>query len=167
MQINTQCVLPEVFGILSNENFWNTMRRLTQIKLKSLGKIPAYTKEFSVSLTLLSTKKMQEINYRYRGVDAPTDVLSFPMWEDKNGNYVPPEDWEELPLGDIVICPDVVIKNASDNGKQPYEELALVFFHSVLHLIGYDHDTEKRKDEMWTLQDELTTSLKEEFCNGK
>ena len=157
--------LPAVFGIKDNGKFLAAAEKTAQSKLEELFLIPQHTKEISVSLTFLDSSAMQETNMRYREIDAPTDVLSFPMWEDENGYYTPPEGWGELPLGDIVICPEVVVKNAQDNKKHPYEEFALVFFHSVLHLTGYDHDTEERKKEMWALQDELVASLVKELNN--
>ncbi|MEG1799913.1 MAG: rRNA maturation RNase YbeY, partial [Synergistaceae bacterium] len=68
---------------------------------------------------------------------------------------VPPSDWETLPLGDIMVCPDVVAKNASENNRTEEEETVLVISHGLLHLIGRDHDTEEREATMWREQDAL------------
>jgi probable rRNA maturation factor len=108
--------------------------------------------EAEVSIAFVSAPDMQEKNYTYRGIDEPTDVLSFPMWEDQNGVFLPPSDWDVLPLGDILICEDVVRENAHQNGTSYVEELYLMVAHGFLHLLGMDHDTEERQQKMWLLQ---------------
>ncbi len=74
------------------------------------------------------------------------------MWEDQNGVFLPPSDWDVLPLGDILICEDVVRENAHQNGTSYVEELYLMVAHGFLHLLGMDHDTEERQQKMWLLQ---------------
>ena len=152
------------FKIKDTAKFFFAAEKLAAEKLARLGLIPDSAKEITVSLSFLDKTEMQTLNFKYRDTDTATDVLSFPLWEDENGHFAPPEDWTELPLGDIAVCPEVVISNAAENGKEPYEELALVIFHSILHLTGYDHDTEERKNEMWTLQDELTAAFVKELA---
>lgn len=113
----------------------------------------AYEK-ISVSLSFMGEREIGELNERYRDIAEPTDVLSFPLWEEE-GVFIAPEGWEELPLGDVVVSPSCVRKNA-ENQKVDYNyEIALVIIHGVLHLIGYDHDTEDRKSEMWREQEVL------------
>ncbi len=151
------------FKIKDTSKFLLAAEKLAAEKLAQLKLIPDTAKEITVSLNFLDKTEMQTLNFKYRDTAAATDVLSFPLWEDENGHFAPPEDWTELPLGDIVVCPETVISNAKENNKEPYEELALVIFHSILHLTGYDHDTEERKNEMWTLQNELTAAFVKEL----
>ena len=127
--------------------------------VRQKGSIPAISEDVEISLTFVPKDAMADLNKKYREVEGPTDVLSFPMWEDEKGSFAPPNDWETLQLGDIVVCPDIVAKNAADNGKSFAEETALVTFHGCLHLIGYDHYTDERRDEMWREQDAMVAAL--------
>lgn len=121
--------------------------------------IPPLTKDIEISLAFVDKTTIADMNLRYREVEGPTDVLSFPMWEGECGAFQPPEDWETLQLGDIIVCPDVVAANAADNGKTFAEEVSLVIFHGCLHLVGYDHDTDERRGEMWREQDAMMAAL--------
>jgi probable rRNA maturation factor len=71
----------------------------------------------------------------------PTDVLSFPLDDDEEGTRV---------LGDVVICPAVATRN---NAVDPEAELRLLIVHGVLHLLGYDHEEDVDKAEMWARQE--------------
>lgn len=160
MKINCRNLeLLNSFTDISVEKFCISVAAVGQSKLDELSLIPAKVLKVDIALTFLAPDKIQKINMQYRQVDAPTDVLSFPIWEDKNGKFMPPQDWEELPLGDLLVCPECVAKNANDNGKRFDQELALVLFHGMLHLCGYDHDTKERQAEMWQLQDEMVGKL--------
>lgn len=106
----------------------------------------------TVALSFVSDDEIRELNAKYRDVDEPTDVLSFPMWEE-NGSFCPPDDWEEIPLGDVVVSIDRVRSAALENGSTEEAELPLIAAHGILHLIGYDHDTDERREEMWAIQE--------------
>lgn len=138
-----------------NDAFISKLEEIYTAALKDEKSIPSLAADVEVSLTFLNPQKMAEINCEYRDVSEPTDVLSFPMWEDEDGCFVPPDDWEVIPLGDIMVCPDVVEKNAAENGRTFLEETVLVISHGLLHLMGRDHDTEERKNEMWAEQNML------------
>ncbi|MCF7935382.1 MAG: rRNA maturation RNase YbeY [Synergistales bacterium] len=104
-----------------------------------------------VALVILPPAEVQDINEQYRGFDEPTDVLSFPLWEN-NGSFSPPLDWAEVPLGDIVLCPAVIRENAAFHQVQLVQESLLVLIHGFLHLLGWDHDTSEREAAMWKVQ---------------
>ncbi len=114
--------------------------------------------ELSVSVSLVSRDAMSELNRRHRHVQGPTDVLSFPLWETE-GRFAPPPEWMSVPLGDIVICTDVVEGNAQANGCSFAEEFFLVMIHGLLHLFGMNHDTLESKERMWRLQQYLLESM--------
>ena len=78
-----------------------------------------------LSVALLKESKMQELNRMYRGKDEPTNVLSFKE--------------EEFGLGELVLCPAVIRKNAAKYGITFKAELCRIFIHGLLHLLGYDH----------------------------
>lgn len=122
-----------------------------------IGSSGIYTGDAKVALSFVSDEAMRELNLKYRGVDSSTDVLSFPLWEE-GGVFAPPEGWEVLPLGDVVISPEYVRENAEKNdlgtGKAD-KEFILMIVHGTLHLVGYDHDTDERRAEMWRIQDGL------------
>ena len=107
--------------------------------------------EAEVSVILTDNEGIHEINRDYRQIDAPTDVLSFPMVdferesdfshvEDAAEDYFDPETGE-LVLGDIIISVEKVIEQAEKYGHSQERELAFLVAHSMLHLLGYDHMT--------------------------
>ncbi len=99
----------------------------------SLELINTLTKALSkknVELILTDNESIQAINKTFRGIDAPTDVLSFPSAdEDKRS-----------PLGSIVIADGFVKDAAKRYGHTPQEEFTLLYIHGLLHLLGYDHE---------------------------
>lgn len=105
--------------------------------------------EAEVSITLTDNEAIREINREQRGIDNPTDVLSFPMveyetpadfafLEEEGADCFHPESGE-LMLGDIVISMDRVISQAEEYGHSMRREYAFLIAHSMLHLLGYDH----------------------------
>lgn len=107
------------------------------------------------SLVYVTPEEIQNLNAKYRDMDRPTDVLSFPLWEEE-GVFVPPsfEGVEELVLGDIVVCPDVVNQQAMEAGVSALRETLLVVIHGFFHLIGFDHVTDEERERMWVLQED-------------
>ncbi len=106
--------------------------------------------EAEVSVTLVDNESIHEINREYRGVDAPTDVLSFPMIEySRPGDFSGIEDYDdnfnpdsgEVLLGDIVLSLPKVREQAKAYGHSLKREFAFLIVHSMLHLLGYDHMT--------------------------
>ena len=100
-----------------------------------------------VAVTLTDNDGIHEINLSERGIDSPTDVLSFPMMDfDK-----PPQDYfnpdtGELLMGDIVISLEKVASQAKEYGHSEKREIAFLVAHSCLHLFGFDHmDIEERR----------------------
>jgi probable rRNA maturation factor len=82
-----------------------------------------------IELILTDNDEIAQINREFRNIDKPTDVLSFPS-----------DPFPGAPLGSIVISVDKVASVASELGHKEEEELALLFIHGVLHLLGYDHE---------------------------
>lgn len=112
----------------------------TQAKgiLKNLN-CPA--KDLSVLLT--DDSEIHQLNREYRGVDRPTDVLSFSQQEGEFPSIAP-----DL-LGDVVISLETAKKQAVEQGHSLEEELFILLAHGILHLLGYDHET-SRKDRAFT-----------------
>ncbi|MBT9779602.1 rRNA maturation RNase YbeY [Clostridium sp. MCC353] len=121
--------------------------------------------EAEVNVILTDNREIQEINKEHRGIDAPTDVLSFPLVdyetpadfdhvEDYVEDYFDP-DTGELLLGDIVVSVDKVEEQAEKYGHSTTRELAFLVAHSMLHLCGYDHMDEEERLEMEAKQREI------------
>ena len=124
--------------------------------------------EAEVSLLLTTNDQIQELNMEFRGIDRPTDVLSFPMIEyPAPGEFGFLEDREdcfdpesgELSLGDIVISKDRVTAQAQEYGHSVLREYAFLIVHSVLHLTGYDHIEDPQRQEMESVQREIMQRL--------
>ena len=104
---------------------------------------------------LQQNEEIRKLNRSARGLDRPTDVLSFPMLEyDRPGDFLwlesEPQDafnpeTGELMLGDIVISKDRVLAQAEEYGHSPVREYAFLIAHSMLHLFGYDHMEEEER----------------------
>jgi len=86
----------------------------------------------SATIAFVSDKTMRQLNRQFRGVNKATDVLSFPT-----------EDGDEKNLGDIAISVDTATTQAKQNGLTLDEEVAQLILHGLLHLSGYDHETDK------------------------
>ncbi len=121
--------------------------------------------ECEVSVILTDNDMIHDINLSERGIDKPTDVLSFPMVDFDEPNdlsyaekypqdYFNPETGELL-LGDIVISLEKVASQAKEYGHSDKREIAFLVAHSCLHLFGYDHIDEADRVKMESLQNEI------------
>jgi probable rRNA maturation factor len=99
----------------------------------------------SLSIVVTGDAQMQELNRQYRGIHAPTDVLSFAS------NEIDPDTGESY-LGDILISYPRALEQAQAGGHPVADELALLAVHGALHLLGYDHDLPAEKERMWARQ---------------
>lgn len=106
-----------------------------------------------VTIRIVSTEEMTQLNKKFRYKDGATNVLSFP--------FEMPEEVEiEVPiLGDIVICADVVNKEANEQGKAPDAHWAHMVVHGIFHLLGYDHQTDQEANIMESLEVEILENL--------
>ena len=94
-----------------------------------------------ISVTFVDKEEIHDLNNQYRGVDSPTDVLSFPQFDDFDD--LPEEG--DICLGDVVICTDKAKEQAEEFGHTFEREIIYLFVHSILHLLGYDHMDEDEK----------------------
>lgn len=128
------------------------IEKRAEATIKEVLKIEDIKEQTEVSLTLVDKDKIHELNKDYRGVDRPTDVLSFPMGESFPGE-------ERLILGDIVICLDIAAAQAEDFGHSLERELMYLICHSTLHLLGYDHIEDDDKKLMRSREKEVMKNL--------
>jgi probable rRNA maturation factor len=105
-----------------------------------------------ITVVLDDDVHIQNLNLQFLGIDAPTDVLSFPSDE------IDPET-ENRYLGDIIISYPRAVAQAQAAGHSVESELQLLVVHGTLHLLGYDHAEENEKRNMWEVQRNILTSL--------
>ena len=116
----------------------------------------AVPREVEISLTWTDDVRMQELNAQWRGIDAPTDVLSFPI--DDPFDVDVPDDMP-LELGDIVIDPAQIARQAPDFDNDAATECRLMLVHGLLHLLGYDHIEDDEARRMEEREEELLREL--------
>jgi probable rRNA maturation factor len=105
-----------------------------------------YNNDVEVSVTLTDNENIQDLNLRFRGIDAPTDVLSFPLFDFEGETDEPPVDEIQNMLGDIVLNLERTRAQAEEYGHSFDREAAFLTVHSMLHLLGYDHETSEEDD---------------------
>jgi probable rRNA maturation factor len=116
-------------------------------ELKKMGLLPARFKE--IHLAFVSLDEIRRLNKQYRGKNRPTDILSF-------AGFTPEE------MGELVLCVDVLRAQARDHKLSMGEELGYMLIHGVLHLLGYDHETnEKEAEAMFAIQDKVFARLRQ------
>lgn len=113
-------------------------------------------KRCEISVTFVDLDEIHELNKQYRGVDKPTDVLSFPQFDDLEEEI--PEVCE-ICLGDVVICEQKAREQAEEFGHSFERELVYLFTHSVLHLLGYDHMEDNEKKAMREREEEIMKQI--------
>lgn len=124
------------------------LKQAAQMTLQHLG-TPS---ESNLTVVLTDDTQMRQLNYQYRGIDAPTDVLAFPS------DYIDPETQAHY-LGDILISVQRAQAQAFVEQHPLEEELQLLIVHGTLHLLGFDHQTEEATLQMWQVQGEILRSL--------
>ncbi len=119
-----------------------------------------------INVLVTNDKGIRAINLAGRQIDAPTDVLSFPMFSLEAGN--PPENWESYidvetglcPLGDMAISLERAIAQAKEFGHSTRREIGYLTIHSMLHLLGYDHlDDGPQKAQMRAREEAIANQI--------
>ncbi len=117
-----------------------------------------------VDVLLTNDARIHELNREQRGIDRPTDVLSFPAFDLQPGTLPEPADADPgsglVPLGDMVVSLERAAAQAKEYGHSNRRELAYLTVHSVLHLLGYDHlDEGPQKAQMRAKEEEILEKL--------
>ncbi|WP_133499537.1 rRNA maturation RNase YbeY [Cognatilysobacter terrigena] len=109
----------------------------------------------SLAIRIVAPDEGRKLNRTYRGKDYATNVLSFPA-ERPQGL---PDDVELPDLGDLVICADVVAREAAEQGKKPADHYAHLTVHGVLHLLGWDHQEDDEAEAMESRESAILAGL--------
>ena len=107
--------------------------------------------EVEMTVRIVDEAESHELNLNYRGKDRPTNVLSFP--------FECPDEVELPLLGDLVICRQVVEREAQEQDKPLMAHWAHMVVHGSLHLLGYDHIEDDEAEEMESLETQIMTGL--------
>lgn len=108
----------------------------------------------AVSVIFVNDEQIHEINRDYRGIDRPTDVISFALRDDQSeGDYVEEE------LGDIFINIDAARRQAEEYGHSEKREICFLFTHGLLHLCGFDHQSPEDEKEMISYQKKILDDM--------
>jgi probable rRNA maturation factor len=131
------------------------IRTAVKETLKYCGKNP---EEFSLDVSILDKEAMRAVNLKYRGKDKSTDVLSFPLGI--NGKWDIDPETDTFLLGDTLISIDDASNQALAYGHSLLRETAFLTVHSVLHLLGFDHETSQAdEDQMFAIQDDVMKKI--------
>ena len=101
---------------------------------------------------------MRQLNVLYRGIDKPTDVLSFAFLDERE-DLLLTANGAVFPLGDIVISAETAIRQAEEYGHCFKREMIFLFVHGMLHLLGYDHEEEQDRSAMRETEDRVMEKL--------
>ena len=117
--------------------------------------LPEFQDHSEITIRIVDEAESQGLNHQYRGKDYPTNVLSFPA-------DVPPYVTEEMDfplLGDLVICAQVVIREANEQNKTQQAHWAHMLVHGTLHLLGYDHIEDIEAEQMEAIEIEILQKM--------
>lgn len=120
--------------------------------IENCTKVIPLDEDIELSVIFTGNRKTRILNQRFRNIDTPTDVLSFPM------NSVNPETNTKY-IGDIVISIPKALNQARFYKNSFSDEISLLLTHGFLHLVGKDHDTKSKKKTMWLLQDLILENI--------
>lgn len=131
------------------------LRRLVKRAVLAVLDFEDFGRRAEVSVTFTDNKGIHALNREYRNVDRPTDVLSFPLSDGEDYDT----DGDAVLLGDIVISLERAQTQAEEYGHSFEREVAFLTVHSMLHLLGYDHETSPEDErDMFARQDEILIS---------
>lgn len=135
--------------------------------LQAVARLNDLAAEAEVDVTIVDDAEIHELNREYRGMDKPTDVLSFALDEDNEDSDEPEllGAPEEHLYGDIIISAETALRQAEEYGHGLERELTYLAVHGMFHLLGYDHMTEAEKAVMRAKEEEAlrAINLSEEF----
>ena len=121
------------------------MRALIEKAVRGTLACEKFERDVVVSVTFTDNEGIREKNREFRDIDRATDVLSFPMYDMRNGDV--PHPGMECELGDIVLSLERAAEQAVEFGHSYERECAFLTVHSMLHLLGYDHVNSEEEDE--------------------
>ncbi|ADH60697.1 protein of unknown function UPF0054 [Thermoanaerobacter mathranii subsp. mathranii str. A3] len=139
------------------------LEELIEKVIKTVLEVEEVIDNVEVSVSFVDNEEMRKLNKYYRGIDKPTDVLSFPLAEFEETydkiEKIDQESEEVQPIGDIVISLEKALEQSMEYGHSFEREVAYLTAHSMLHLLGYDHQTEEERKIMRQKEEEIMARL--------
>ncbi len=145
------------------EKYRKELQEVAEAACKKLGVLP---EDVDVEINTISREEIQELNREERGIDKVTDVLSFqnledisfPFNKDDYPDDINPED-DAVLLGEIFVCVEKAVEQAEEYDHSIEREMSFLCCHGMLHLFGYDHDTEEKEKQMNDLCEEILEGI--------
>lgn len=147
LYIDLQIACENSENLPSEQQFYTWVHKALAVEAKT-DDFP----ESEITIRIVDEAESHELNLTYRGKDKPTNVLSFP--------FEVPEGIEMPLLGDLIICRQVMEKEAEEQGISLESHWAHLAIHGTLHLLGYDHLTDEEAEEMESLETEIMIALR-------
>ena len=146
-----------------NVGFLNR-RLISKTYEKAMSETGNKSLDVTITVSIVSPKRIRELNRQYRNVDKVTDVLSFPMlnirYPQKLADFnqeVSPDGW--LYIGDVVICKKVAKRQAKDYCHSVRREIAFLALHGLLHVLGFDHVDADDEKAMMSVSEKILSEL--------
>lgn len=132
------------------------LRALAELVVAEEG----FPESSEVTVLLVSDDEMGSYNQRFLTRSGPTDVLAFPV-EDLKPGVAPERDVNDPPLllGDIIVAPEYIFRQAEEYGVTFDDEISLMVVHGLLHLLGYDHQTDDEAEMMETRERQILAKV--------
>ncbi len=144
----------------------SSMRAYMKRALMEAVKLFGLNNKMQVSVSFVGEEKIKEYNSINRGIDKVTDVLSFPLQNFSEGNIdnddISDGEYDEngnLMLGDVVICTKVAQRQAEEYCHSVERETVYLFVHSILHLMGFDHEKDDEKKRMREAEEKIMNKI--------
>lgn len=143
--------------VVIEESLYEKLEQVGIVALNEAGSMDNY----EVSVLITDNDEIRSLNKKYRHVDSATDVLSFPLFEEDDNSEEPLffNETEEIILGDIIISAERALEQSEDFGHSFLRELSYLLVHGILHLLGYDHQTEEDKKNMRIMEEKILMKL--------
>jgi probable rRNA maturation factor len=136
------------------------IRHLIKKSVKEALTQEGFSYPAEVSVSFVDNDAIHKLNLEYREKDKPTDVLSFPMWEKEELSDGSALDGHAVTLGDIIISAEKAKSQAEEYGHSLEREICFLSVHSILHLLGYDHETSEEDEAyMKTKQEDVLIKI--------
>lgn len=136
-----------------------TVLKRLQEGIDAVADLNGLAEEAEVDLTIVDDEEIHELNRQYRGMDKPTDVLSFALDEGEEDEPELIGGPEEHLYGDIIISAETALRQAEEYGHGLEREMTYLAVHGMFHLLGYDHMTEEDKAEMRAKEEEALRAI--------
>ncbi len=138
----------------NNGEVTRALRGLVRRTVNATLRYEDFRRPCEVSVTFTDDEKIRELNRTYRNIDRPTDVLSFPLFDEEF------DCQDSLVLGDIVLNLERAVSQSKEYGHSFERECAFLVAHSMLHLLGYDHERGKEEEkDMFFRQEQIMTLM--------